>query len=131
MFVQSLGRESGIWRVERNKLKSDPPSRSFSFLLRWTAEGATPGVAGLGLVVSRRVGKAVVRQKIKRRLRHSFRLACQQVLGSVNCVLVVQGDACLRVAFQDLLAYFRAFLGRCGLVKDLSGAFTHGKGGPQ
>ena len=116
--MQSLGRKSPVWRLERHKLHSDSESRSFAFFLKWTKEHAQPGVAGLGLVVGRRVGNAVTRQKVKRRLRHSFLLASRHVVGEINCICIIQGDGCLKKSFQDLASYFRTFLGQCGVLKD-------------
>lgn len=80
--------------------------------------GETPGPrARVGFVVSKAVGTAVVRNRVKRRLRHLARDRVRSLPGSV--VLVVRALPAAAVAdFQTLGADFDAALAR--LVGQLS-----------
>ena len=53
-------------------------------------------VSRLGLVVSRKVGKAVVRNRVKRMLRAVFREAKSEFQVNMDVVLVPNPGACIR-----------------------------------
>lgn len=70
------------------------------------AEGR-PGVSRLGLVVSRRGGNAVTRNRVKRRLRHAARNLPFQP--GVDYVLIANGQVA-RVPYGQLLGWLRRAL---------------------
>jgi len=55
----------------------------------------------LGLTVSRKIGKAVTRNRIKRRLRELFRIRKNEIPGSLDIVINVK-RAAARASFQVL-----------------------------
>lgn len=62
--------------------------RGFVVLLAPRAAAGTPGGPRLGITVSRRVGGAVVRNQLKRRIREWFRAAARTLPGSVDLVVI-------------------------------------------
>jgi ribonuclease P protein component len=79
---------SGDWRFRRLKNKGKP-GRSNLLSLRWLpAKNARAVVAGI--VVSKKVGKAVIRNRIRRRLREALR---RLEFGSVEAMIVVNPEA--------------------------------------
>ncbi|MGH2730336.1 MAG: ribonuclease P protein component [Actinomycetota bacterium] len=67
----------------------------------------------LGIVVERSAGGAVVRNKIKRRIREAFRSCCP----SPGHDVVVRGDADVRdIEFQELVIYLKTALTRTEVV---------------
>ena len=71
-----------------------------------TRPGIPGGVARVGLTVSSKVGEAVTRNRIKRRLREAVRLELAQ-LPAVDLVIVARASAA-----QASVADFRAWLRR-------------------
>jgi len=71
-----------------------------------TRSGIPGGVARVGLTVSSKVGEAVTRNRIKRRLREAVRLELAQ-LPAVDLVIVARASAA-----QASVADFRAWLSR-------------------
>ncbi len=87
------------------------PSRSFTLIV----QPATHGRMRLGLTVSRKVGNAVVRNGVRRRLREAFRRHCAEMGRSVDIVLHVKTPAAAaRYADleAELLEAWRRYEGR-------------------
>jgi ribonuclease P protein component len=83
------------------------------YVVLWTREG-TGASLRLGVVASRKVGGAVLRNRAKRRLRELFRLDRHRLSGKVDVVLVARRGADA-VAFAALRDDFRAVAARAGL----------------
>lgn len=58
-----------------------------------SAPGATPEVARLGVTVSRRVGNAVVRNAVKRKIREWFRRVGREALIGSDLVVIARPGA--------------------------------------
>ncbi|MCC5877360.1 MAG: ribonuclease P protein component [Candidatus Sumerlaeia bacterium] len=67
--------------------------------------GDGDGPARLGMAVSRKVGKAVVRNKVRRRLREIFRLVQNEFLFPCDVVVVARPSAAT-ADFDDLRRHF-------------------------
>ncbi len=88
-------------------------SAVFVFVVLRREGGATPGAARFGVVASRRVGGAVVRNRLKRRLRAIFR-EHQRLFPPEVDVVVTLREAAARAAFAELEAAFVAAAARAG-----------------
>lgn len=64
----------------------------------------------LGIIVSKRIGNAVVRNKVKRRFREIFRqLSCQDMMNQRDVVIIARKTASF-VSFEELnLAVLKSF----------------------
>ena len=71
------------------------------------------GNARLGLSVSRKVGKAVTRNTVRRRLREVFRLCVSEIPGDLDLVVSAR-PAAAGATFEELRAEFGRSLGRFG-----------------
>lgn len=71
----------------------------------------------LGVVTGRRLGKAVVRNRARRRLRELFRRHRSRLSGAVDVVLVARAG-CAEVPWPELTAEFLALAARAGLLRD-------------
>jgi ribonuclease P protein component len=85
------------------------PSRSFTFI----AHAAGHGRPRLGVTVSRAVGNAVKRNRVRRRLREAFRRNRAAIRSNVDIVLHVRPGAA-RVRFAKLEEEFLGALRRYG-----------------
>jgi ribonuclease P protein component len=62
----------------------------------------------LGLAVSRQIGNAVVRNRIKRRLRESFRCDLKTILPPATALMVVAREGAAQLKTQEITAELRA-----------------------
>lgn len=94
-------------------------------LLVLTAAPAPDGAGStrMGITVSRRVGSAVIRNRVKRRLREILRLLYPRIRSGWDLVLVVR-PAAAAASFPELVASVHALLLRANLVSQTSLATT-------
>lgn len=71
----------------------------------------------LGVVTGRRIGKAVVRNRARRRLRELFRRNRSRLYGAADVVLVAR-PGCAEAPWSELTAEFLALAARAGLLRD-------------
>lgn len=82
-------------------------------MVLWRYTGADAAMR-LGVVASRRVGSAVMRNRAKRRLREAFRLNRPGFQGHVDLVLVAR-PAVIKAAWKDLVQELNHLADQAGL----------------
>jgi ribonuclease P protein component len=92
-------------------------STRFLVLYRFDREGESAGETRLGIAVPKKIGNAVTRNRIKRRLREAWRELLPQVPGGADYVLLVRAPlaeaegrdaAWLRDRIEEILGKARA-----------------------
>lgn len=74
-----------------------------------------------GFSVSRRIGKAVVRNKIKRRLREATRLRMDQIQPGWDIVFIARKPIC-QASYQEIDAACARLLRRASLLSEVDGS---------
>ncbi|MBI1817799.1 MAG: ribonuclease P protein component [Deltaproteobacteria bacterium] len=91
------------WRIRNRReyvwLQRDGRRRStLHFIVLW--RGRTDGVSRLGLTVSRKVGGAVIRNRVKRRVREWFRRQRLQLVQARDFVVIARPSAAILSAAE-------------------------------
>ncbi|MBU0678211.1 MAG: ribonuclease P protein component [Verrucomicrobia bacterium] len=86
------------------------------YMVLWRREGEDASLR-LGVVTSRKVGKAVQRVKARRLLREIYRQNRWQFHGAYDVILVAR-RALLDAPWEDLVAELLALAGRAGLLPE-------------
>lgn len=71
----------------------------------------------VGITVSKKLGKAVVRNKIRRRLREVYRLNESRFLRGYDLVVVARG-ACVEASFQQLQSAYLTLAAKLDLLHE-------------
>ncbi len=71
----------------------------------------------IGVSVSKKIGKAVIRNKVKRQFKESMRLLIPLMDKRYNYVLVARGDA-VTASYQDIEKTMKYLLRKVGKLKD-------------
>jgi len=109
-----LSREKRLRKpYEFKRVRADGRRSSSSAFLLVKADRVDGESPRLGLVVSRRVGNAVVRNALKRGIREWFRLEAQERLGAADLVVVARTRAA-RLKGRRLCTQLSTQLGRLG-----------------
>ena len=72
----------------------------------------------VGITVSKRLGKAVVRNRVRRRIREAYRLNEQKFLPGWDIVIVARSRA-VEVSFRKLTESLLALADRAGILEEL------------
>jgi ribonuclease P protein component len=89
-----------------------------------TVAPARQRLARCGIVVARRHGGAVVRNRIKRRIKEAIRLQYAHIKGNVDLVFVVKSRALQALPFPKLLDLVASLLRRAGVYTQADDAAT-------
>lgn len=93
----------GVWRSAEEPAAGEEKVGAGAFGVRF------------GLITSRKVGGAVVRNKVRRRLRHIQRAHCGKIRGHVWCVTVARFRAA-QATFAELEAEWCKLARRAGVL---------------
>jgi ribonuclease P protein component len=88
---QHIRTQADFSAIRRNGRRVECHAFRF-FGLKKESDGCIEGVR-LGVVASRRVGNAVVRNRLKRRIREIFRLNQEKIMRGVDIVVVLRASA--------------------------------------
>ena len=100
MFSQGLPRSRRLHLKNdfKNVIQTGRKIQGFGLVLWWKPAPLGKEDRRLGLVVSRKLGNAVVRNRVKRLLREAFRLNRERLQSGVDYVFSPRDSACLVTA---------------------------------
>ena len=75
------------------------------------------GVNRIGVTVSKKLGKAVVRNRVRRRLREVYRLHESRFLPGWDIVVVARGRA-VDATFPELTKAYLGLAKKCGILRE-------------
>jgi ribonuclease P protein component len=107
-----LRRPDQFQRVRRDGRSWSSP------LLTLNAAGSRRRVSRCGFVVGKRVGKAVDRNRARRRLREAVRLAYERIAPGWDLVFVVRSPDLITLEFARLQAMVEQLLRRAGVWRE-------------
>jgi ribonuclease P protein component len=110
-----LLKASDFNRVFKQGKRQSLPEFTLAFRVRPTKEGQ-PVAPRLGLSVSRKVGKSVQRNKLKRRLREIFRLNHETMVMGTELVVIPRKEAVV-LSYFDLKTKIFSLIRRTKLLK--------------
>ena len=73
------------------------------------------GTNRVGITVSKRLGHAVVRNRVRRRLREVYRLHEDQFQPGWDIVVVAR-SRCIKAPFRDIVSAYLALAGKAGIL---------------
>ena len=103
-------------RAEFSAVREQGASQHGKFMVLGTWQTSSPESARLGVVTSRRVGTAVERSRVRRRLREIFRLH-RNLLPCGLWMVIVPRHAAVGATFAALTEEWRALAARAGYLK--------------
>lgn len=74
-------------------------------------------ISRCGFIVAKRLGGAVVRNRIRRRVREAVRLLYPQIAPGWDMVFIARSPALAEIAFPQLQALVQRLLQRAGVVQ--------------
>ena len=85
-----------------------------SYLVLYARKNRT-GTNRVGITVSKKLGHAVVRNRVRRRLREVYRLHEDHFQPGWDIVVVAR-SRCIKASFQDIVSAYLALAGKAGIL---------------
>ena len=101
---------------EFHRLYSKGKSRITPFLVVYARQTRRPGKR-VGFTVSTKLGKAVKRNRVRRRLREIYRLNEERILPGTELVVVARGRA-MTATYRQLESAFLSACGKLGILTE-------------
>ena len=92
------------------------PAFANGYLVLYAQKNRT-GQNRVGITVSKKLGKAVVRNRVRRRLREVYRLHESRFLPGWDIVVVARGRA-VDASFSDLTRAYLGLAKKCGILRE-------------